>query len=96
MRRITTDTNILISATFWHGDSEKIIDKVENKEAILVLSEQILEEYNKVLEYEEIKDKIKNKDLEMKKSMLKIRVISEIVDVNSKVNIVKDDQMIIK
>ena len=91
MKRITLDTNVLISATFWHGASEKIIDKVENKEVILVLSEQILEEYNKVLEYEEIREKIKNKDLEMKKAMLRIGVISEIVEVNSKVDLVKED-----
>ena len=42
--RVTIATNVLISVTFWHGDSEKIIDKVENKEIILVLSEEILEE----------------------------------------------------
>ena len=91
MKRITVDTNVLISATFWHGDSEKIIDKAENKEITLVLSKQILEEYNKVLEYDEIKEKIKNKDLEMKKAMLKIGIISEIVEVNSKVDVVKED-----
>ena len=91
MKRITLDTNVLISATFWHGASEKLIDKVENKEVILVLSEQILEEYNKVLEYKEIREKIKNKDLEMKKAMLQIGVISEIVEVNSKVDLVKED-----
>jgi len=91
MKRITVDTNILISATFWHGDSEKIIDKAENKEVTLVLSKEILEEYNQVLEYEEIKEKIKNKNLEMKKAMLKIGTISEIVEVNSKVDAVKED-----
>ncbi len=91
MKRITVDTNVLISATFWHGDSEKIIDKAENKDVALVLSKEILEEYNQVLEYEEIKEKIKNKNLEMKKAMLKIGTISEIVEVNSKVNVVKED-----
>lgn len=91
MIRITVDTNILISATFWHGSSEKIIAKVENKELILVLSEYILEEYYKVLEYEEIKEKIKNKGLEMKQSILKIGTISEIVDVKSKIDLIKDD-----
>lgn len=77
MIRITLDTNILISATFWHGSSEKIIDKVENKEVTLVLSNSILEEYYKVLEYDEIKEKIKNKGLEMKQSVLRISTISE-------------------
>ena len=29
--KITMDTNVLISATFWYGDYNKIIEKVENK-----------------------------------------------------------------
>ena len=29
--RTTVDTNTLISATFWHGASDKIIAKVESK-----------------------------------------------------------------
>lgn len=91
MIRITVDTNILISATFWHGSSEKIIDKVENKEITLVLSEPILEEYYKVLNYDEIKEKIKNKGLEMKQSVLRISTISEIIDIKSKIDLIKDD-----
>ena len=59
MIRITLDINVLISATFWDGASKKIIDKVENKELILVLSEPILEEYFRVLNYDEIQQKIK-------------------------------------
>ena len=91
MIRITVDTNVLISATFWHGDSEKIINKVENKELILVLSEPILEEYYKVLEYDEIKEKIINKELEMKQSVLRVSLISEIIEVKSKIDLIKDD-----
>ena len=91
MIRITLDTNVLISATLWNGSSAKIIDKVENKEIILVLSEQILEEYYRVLEYDEIKEKIKNKGLEMKQSVLRISTISEIVEVKSKIDLIKED-----
>ena len=60
--KITVDTNVLISATFWYGDSEKIITKAENKEIELVLSRDIIKEYNEVLQYKEIKDKIKDKN----------------------------------
>lgn len=91
MKKITKDTNVLVSAPFWNGDSAKIIDKVENKELILVLSEKILGGYNKVLEYKEIKEKIRNKDLEMKKAMFRIGVISQIVEVKSKIEAVKED-----
>ena len=91
MIRITVDTNILLSATLWHGASERIIGKVENKEITLVLSEAILEEYYKVLNYEEIQERIKDKKLEMKQSVLKISQISEIIEVKSRINLVKED-----
>ena len=91
MTRITLDTNVLISASFWHGASEKIINKVENKELTLVLSEEILQEYNKVLEYKEIKEKIKEKDLEMKQALLRIGIIAEVIEVKSKIDLIKED-----
>ena len=91
MIRVTTDTNVLISASFWHGASEKIIDKVENKEIILVLSEGILAEYYNVLQYDEIQQKIKKKDLEMKQALLRISIIAEIIEPTSIINLVKED-----
>lgn len=89
--RITLDTNVLISATFWHGDSEKIINKVEQKEITLILSKEILEEYYRVLDYDEIQQKIEKKSLEMKESLLKISSIAEIIEVTSHVKIVQED-----
>jgi predicted nucleic acid-binding protein len=35
--KITVDTNVLISSTFWSGDSDRILEKVENKEIELIL-----------------------------------------------------------
>lgn len=89
--RITVDTNILVSATFWHGDSEKVIIKVENKEVRLVLSKNIIKEYAEVLNYEEIQDKIKDKNLEMKYSVGKIISISTIVEPRERLDVVKED-----
>ena len=60
--RITVDTNVLISATFWYGNSNKIIEKVENKELILLLSLDIINEFSQVLNYKEIQEKIKDKN----------------------------------
>ena len=64
--KVTLDTNVLISATFWYGDSFRILQLIENKKIELVLSLEILQEYAKVLEYDEIQEKIKRKDLEIK------------------------------
>lgn len=62
--RIVIDTNVFISATFWKGDSFKILEKVQNGELELVLSKDIIDEYNRVLNYEEITTKVKIKELE--------------------------------
>lgn len=91
MIRITVDTNVLISATFWSGASAQVIEKAERKELVLVLSEAILGEYANVLQYEEIQEKIKNKHLEFKQSVLKISAIAEIIEVKSRLSVVTDD-----
>ena len=40
--KVIIDTNVFISATFWHGDPERIIAKAENKKIELVLSTEII------------------------------------------------------
>ena len=70
--KITTDTNILVSATFWRGDPNKIINIIEKGEIELILSEEIIEEYNDVINRDEIMDKIEKKNLILNKSVQKI------------------------
>jgi putative PIN family toxin of toxin-antitoxin system len=89
--KITADTNILISATFWHGASDRIISKVEAKEIQLILSEEIVKEYAEVMDYDEIKNKIKDKNLAIKHTVSKIISISTIIEPKTKLNVIKDD-----
>lgn len=58
--RVVLDTNVLISATFWDGDSNRIIDLVEKGALELAISKEILEEYIAVLGYKEIQDNSKS------------------------------------
>ena len=88
---VTVDTNVLISSTFWEGDSFRIIKKVENKEIDLILSKEIIKEFFGVLRYEEIQDKIKDKNLEVKMTIDKLVSISFIIDPKEKLNVVEDD-----
>lgn len=90
--RITVDTNILISATFWTGASDKILEKAEKKEIEIVLSKEIMEEYVRVLNYKEIQDKIKDKNLEMNRTVEKITAIAKFVEPKQKFKVVKDDE----
>ena len=89
--RITVDTNVLVSASFWYGDSNEIIDRVERKDIELILSREIIEEFARVLNYKELKEKIKNKNLEMKRTIEKLVSIATMVEPNEKISIIKYD-----
>lgn len=89
--KITTDTNVLISSTFLEGASDKIMQKVENKEVELILSRGLINEFTRVLDYDEIKDKIKDKNLEVRRSVEKVVSISTIVEPTQKFDVVKED-----
>jgi putative PIN family toxin of toxin-antitoxin system len=56
--KITADTNVLISGTFWKGYSFEILEKAKNNEIELFLSEEIIKEYERVLSYGEVIQKI--------------------------------------
>jgi len=89
--RIVADTNILISATFWKGDSERIMRMVEKGKVTLVLSSEIIKEFIKVLRSDEILQKIRDKDLRFQLTVEKIVSLAEIVVPDEKLNVVKDD-----
>lgn len=91
MIRITVDTNVLVSATFWYGASYKVLELVEQGKVELVLSEQIIGEFSDVLEYEEIKKKIVNKRLLMLRTVEKLVFMSKIVVPAIKIAVVKED-----
>lgn len=89
--RIVLDTNVLISSTFWYGASDKILKKVEVKEIELIISKEIVEEFSGVLNYKEIQQKIKDKNLEILRSVEKIVSIATIVEPKQKLDIIKED-----
>jgi len=89
--RITTDTNILISGTFWTGDSFRILNLVNKNNIKLILSDEILLEYNTTINKDEILDKIEDKGLIASKIVKTALNNATIVEPNEKLDIVKDD-----
>lgn len=89
--KVTLDTNSLIAATFWEGSSSRIIKKVEQKQLLLILSPDIIREFSEVLSYNEIQEKIKDKNLEFKYTVEKFISVSKIVYPKEKFDIIKDD-----
>ena len=91
MIKVTVDTNILVSGTFWTGDSFRILDLIDKKLITNVSSRKILDEYSKACLSDEIIDKIQRNNLSILKSIEKIVMNSVIVHPKSKFNVVKDD-----
>jgi len=89
--RITLDTNVLISGTFWTGDSFRILDMIDNKELDNISSREIIEEYNETIKSDEIVDKVDNKKLIMTKVVHNVIKNSEIVEPTAKLDVIKDD-----
>lgn len=89
--KIVLDTNVLISATFWYGDSFKIINELEKENFISISSEEILDEYLRILNSREIIEKTNDKNLVFKQSVDKIRSLSKIVFPKEKINFIEED-----
>jgi len=64
--KVTLDTNILVSGTFWEGEAFRILQFIEQKKVKCFLSKEILEEYNRVIHGEEIIEKTAEKHLMIK------------------------------
>ncbi|MBU0614684.1 MAG: putative toxin-antitoxin system toxin component, PIN family [Nanoarchaeota archaeon] len=91
MIKVTLDTNILISGTFWNGDSFKIMNLIDNKKIESILSKEIIKEYIMVMDSDEIAEKVEHKDLVVSKVIQKVMTNSKIVDPKRKIHLVIDD-----
>ena len=91
MKKMTLDTNILVSATFWTGDSFKIVDKINQKKIVCILSDEIISEYLKVVNSDEIIDKVANKSLIISKAAQNVISNSQIINPTVRLNVVKED-----
>ena len=50
MAKVVVDTNVLVSATLFGGNPEKILDLAEEGKIKILISEKILEEFREVLQ----------------------------------------------
>ncbi|KKT71668.1 MAG: PIN domain protein [Candidatus Collierbacteria bacterium GW2011_GWB1_44_6] len=89
--KVTLDTNVLISGTFWSGDSFRILELIDKKKIKCALSEEIIKEYYKIANSDEIIEKKENKKLIISKIVSKVISDSDIVHPKRRINVVKDD-----
>jgi len=91
MVKVTLDTNILISGTFWEGEAYKIIQLIEQKKIQCYLSKAILVEYNKVMHSGEILEKVEDHHLRIKSAIIKVIEMCNIVEPKIKVSAIPED-----
>lgn len=89
--KVTLDTNVLVSGTFWTGDSFRILDLIDKNKIKSVTSKEIIREYYEVVNTYEIVEKIKDKKLRILKIVDKVIKNSEIVEPSVKVDVIKED-----
>ncbi|MFH1773678.1 MAG: putative toxin-antitoxin system toxin component, PIN family [Methanobacteriota archaeon] len=89
--KITVDTNVLISATFWLGNPHRIIKKVEEGKLELVLSAEILEEFEEIMGQDKFQLKLKNINATVSEVVSKLTEMSEIVEISGKIRAVEAD-----
>jgi putative PIN family toxin of toxin-antitoxin system len=88
---VTLDTNVLISGTFWTGNSFRILEAIDRKEMMLVLSEEILAEYRRIEKSEDIMDKIALKSLILSKTAKRAVQDATIVNPLLNLDVITDD-----
>jgi len=90
--RLVLDTNVLISGTFWSGASYKIMQLIDEGKFELVLSKEILTEYDKIVHSNEILEKIETlQQLAIAAAVRKILLKAKLVAPKLKLDVLKAD-----
>jgi len=86
-KKVTLDTNILISALGWNGKPKQIFEKCINGELDLITSNEQLMELQEAINYPKFNFSNEQKD----KFMSIILEIATIVKITGEINIIKND-----
>lgn len=85
--KVVPDTNILISATMWKNSvSNRLLKRLVEEDIELFSSQEILEEYRKVL-----KRDFKYEDDKINEIIIELLLYIQIIEIKEKLDIVKDD-----
>jgi len=87
MLKAALDTNVLVSATLFGGNPEKILDLVEEGKIIILISQEILEEFREVLQ-----EKFGFSSSMAELAASGIREISTLITPTQRLNIIKEKE----
>jgi putative PIN family toxin of toxin-antitoxin system len=92
MLKVVLDTNVIISGTIMdHGVSFQILKSWENGEFILIISEPILQEIDRVFHYSHIKDKRGLSEEHIKDVLYALKTYSLNTSTETKIEAISDD-----
>ena len=89
--KLVLDTNIVVSGTFWKGDSFRILDLVNQGQVNIIVTLPILEEYDEIIHSEEILEKTDIYQQARIKVLQDILSKATLVDPKEKIKVIKDD-----
>ena len=87
---VVIDTNVLISGTFWSSASFQVLKLIDDGRIVLIVSREILEEYDELLHRDEIMSKSAYSK-ERAQTAAKLLTKAIIVDPSIIIRAVKDD-----
>lgn len=90
--RVVIDTNVIVSSFLsYTGPPAKIVDLWKDQAFDLVVSEEILSEYERALGYEHVQRIHKMSTEEIQKVIENFRLFAEVIKPTTKVDVVLDD-----
>lgn len=91
MLRIVLDTNVLISGTYWTGDSYRILEFMDEGKIIGITTKEILKEYDRIIHSEEILARIDEIQLLQRAPTLKIFEKMTVIEPIVRLNVIAHD-----
>ncbi len=89
--RVVLDTNVWLSAIFWEGEANKIVQSCINKKTEIIITEEILNEIAEVLNKEEKFQKfIKDRKEKIEDLIRAILSFSKLIKTKTKIELIKE------
>ena len=90
--KVVLDTNIWLSAIFWKGEANKVVEKLINRKIEIIITKEILSEIIEVLNKENKFQKfIKERKHKIEDLIRTILSFSKLIETTSKFELIKDD-----
>jgi len=92
MKRVVLDTNVLVSGTFWTGQSFAILELADKEKIRIVTTLPIIREYQDVIGRAEILEKTtESQRKNARDTVRKLLTKAEVVEPRQEIHAVKDD-----